>query len=357
MTPHPSFSKTLLSWFDDNGRKDLPWQKNKTAYRVWVSEIMLQQTQVSAVIDYYQRFMSRFPTIQDLANASIDDVLSHWAGLGYYARARNLHKSAITVCEEYSGVFPETLTGITALPGIGRSTAGAILSIVFKAPHPILDGNVKRVLARLHNIDGWPGAPAIEKQLWALADAYTPDKRCAEYTQAIMDFGATLCTRSKPKCTACPFNKQCESLNAGTVARRPNPKPKTAKPTKELWLLDVRNSNDILLEKRPPSGIWGGLYSLLELDRAYGFEELEEALLSEYKIKAQRLEQQKSFEHVFSHYKLVAHVVRVDGAIQQGADNQVHENGQILWQNSEELDQLGMPAPIKKYFARVRELP
>ena len=357
MTPKPRFPETLLTWFEDNGRKDLPWQKNKTAYRVWVSEIMLQQTQVSSVIEYYQRFMTRFPTIQDLAAAPIDDVLSNWAGLGYYARARNLHKSAIIICEDFNGVFPTSLTGITALPGIGRSTAGAILSIVFKNSHAILDGNVKRVLTRLHNIDGWPGTSAIEKALWQLAEAYTPNERCDDYTQAIMDFGATLCTRAKPKCTTCPFSKMCESFKAGNVALRPQSKPKVSKPVKELWFVDVRNNNQILLEKRPPAGIWGGLYSLIELDRAYGFDELEDALLKEYQIKANHVELHSTFEHIFSHYKLIAHVVRVGGSIDSGISSEIKEGMQFQWHSPCRLDQLGLPAPIKKYFAREHELP
>ncbi|MDX1452064.1 MAG: A/G-specific adenine glycosylase, partial [Oleiphilaceae bacterium] len=186
-----SFSERLLNWFDQHGRKDLPWQQNKTPYRVWVSEIMLQQTQVSAVIAYYQRFMQRFPTLADLAEAEQDAVLEHWAGLGYYARARNLHKCAQIVHEEYAGKFPDSLAGLTALPGIGRSTAGAILSIAMALRGVILDGNVKRVLCRYKAIEGWPGKHEIEQQLWHLAESYTPTTRVDDYTQAIMDLGAT----------------------------------------------------------------------------------------------------------------------------------------------------------------------
>lgn len=239
-----------------------------------------------------------------------------------------------------------------AMPGIGRSTAGAILSISFRDPHPILDGNVKRVLTRLHNIEGWPGQREIEKQLWELAHTYTARERCADYTQAIMDLGATLCTRSKPQCQACPFENVCLSKLRGTTSERPTPKPKTKKPVKELWLIDVRRNSQILLEKRPPSGIWGGLHSLIELDRDYLFEELEDVLERQHGIKVLNIEETGTFEHIFSHYKLIAHTVLAHGT----ASTSVRESS-TNWHNQSDLNKLGLPAPIKKYFTRNKVLP
>ena len=206
------FGARVLAWYDEHGRKDLPWQRNRDAYRVWVSEIMLQQTQVQTVIPYFERFVASFPDVVSLANADIDDVLQHWSGLGYYARARNLHRAAGVVRDEHGGTFPDDLDAATALPGIGRSTAGAILSLAFGQRHPILDGNVKRVLARHAAVDGWPGKTAVAKQLWALADERTPAERPADYTQAIMDLGAMLCTRSSPGCISCPVSEDCVAL-------------------------------------------------------------------------------------------------------------------------------------------------
>lgn len=353
MKPIYRFSDQLLLWFDSHGRKDLPWQQDRTAYRVWVSEIMLQQTQVSAVIGYYQKFMARFPNIEALADAPLDDVLAHWAGLGYYARARNLHKAAQIVTNELNGNFPAKLEEISGLPGIGRSTAGAILSIVHKNPHPILDGNVKRVLARLHDIEGWPGQSKIEKRLWELAESYTPTQRCDDYTQAIMDFGATLCTRAKPDCTNCPFEDVCKSRKNDTISQRPTSKPKKQKPVKELWLIDIRNDKHILLEKRPPSGIWGGLHSLIELEHAYLFEELEDVLSEKLNLKISSIERTGSFEHIFSHYKLVAQTVLIHGEL----ENEVCDSSNLNWHIPHDLSSLGLPAPIKKYFTQSGLLP
>jgi A/G-specific adenine glycosylase len=215
------FAERVLTWFDGHGRKDLPWQEPIDAYRVWVSEIMLQQTQVQTVVPYFERFMQSFPDVLALADAAQDDVLRHWSGLGYYARARNLHRAAGIVRDEHGGAFPETLEAVMALPGIGRSTAGAILSIAFGQRHAILDGNVKRVLARHSGIAGWPGLTSVAKELWAIAERNTPDTRVADYTQAIMDLGATLCTRSNPACERCPVATDCETRTMGTVTLIP----------------------------------------------------------------------------------------------------------------------------------------
>lgn len=265
MTDLPPFSERLLAWFDEHGRKTLPWQKDRTPYRVWVSEIMLQQTQVATVIPYYERFMARFPKVADLAQAPIDDVLSLWTGLGYYARARNLHKTACIVAEEYDGEFPDSVEGLESLPGIGRSTAGAILTLGYGGWAPILDGNVKRVLARYHAIEGWPGRSDVLAALWNASEAVTPRQRTADYTQGIMDLGATLCTKSKPECLFCPMIEDCQARISGTQAAYPGKKPKKKIPTRETYFtICVNSQGQVLLERRPPSGIWGGLWSFPE---------------------------------------------------------------------------------------------
>jgi len=256
----------LLAWFDTHGRHDLPWQRDRTPYSVWVSEIMLQQTQVGTVIPFYVRFMQRFPTIAALATAPLDDVLAHWAGLGYYARARNLWRAARLVLDEHGGDLPTTFDALHALPGIGRSTAGAILAQAHGQRWPILDGNVKRVLARYQAVAGWPGSPAVANELWRYAEAHTPHERVADYTQAIMDLGATLCARVRPACTVCPLATDCAAARAGTQALYPAPRPKRERPQRRVAVLVVRAPDGrVLLERRPARGIWGGLYSLPEL--------------------------------------------------------------------------------------------
>jgi len=231
------FSDKVLNWFDQQGRKDLPWQQDINPYRVWVSEIMLQQTQVKTVIPYYQRFMQSFPTVEALAKATQDDVLKHWSGLGYYARGRNLHKSAQMVCNEFSGAFPVTLDEMQSLPGIGRSTAAAILSIAHNQQQAILDGNVKRVIARVFAVSGWPGQSAVLKKFWMLAEKLVPDSRNADYTQAMMDLGATVCTRTKPACENCPLSADCLAFKQGNIADYPGKKPKKALPKKQAIML------------------------------------------------------------------------------------------------------------------------
>ncbi|MGB5257277.1 MAG: A/G-specific adenine glycosylase, partial [Woeseiaceae bacterium] len=261
-----SFSDRLLTWFDEHGRKDLPWQQRRDPYPIWISEIMLQQTQVQTVIPYFERFMQRFASIDALASADQDDVLHHWSGLGYYARARNLHRAARMIVSEHGGVFPDDIDAVTELPGIGRSTAGAILSLSRDQRHPILDGNVKRVLTRHAAIEGWPGKTAVLKALWALADRHTPDDRVAAYTQAIMDLGATLCTRSSPAGARCPVMGDCTAYAPDTVTLYPGRKPKKEKPLRTTTMLIARTEARVYLERRPEAGIWGGLWSLPELD-------------------------------------------------------------------------------------------
>ncbi len=296
------FATRLLRWYDAHGRHDLPWQKNRTLYRVWVSEIMLQQTQVKTVIPYYQRFMRRFPNLKQLAAATQDEVLQHWAGLGYYSRGRNLHKAAVMVAEQHGGRLPRTLEGLMQLPGIGRSTAAAILSQALDVRETILDGNVKRVLARYHAVDGWPGDKKVEQQLWRLAEQHTPHRRNADYTQAIMDLGATLCRRSKPQCQACPLQDDCVAFATDSVANYPGRKPTRALPVKQSrFLLLMAGDGSILLEKRPPSGIWGGLWSLPE---AGPEDDIEQLCASRWGLNISSQQALDSFRHTFSHYHL-----------------------------------------------------
>ncbi len=285
-----TFQQNVLRWFDQHGRKDLPWQQNPTPYRVWVSEIMLQQTQVKTVIPYYGKFMASFPTLKSLADASTDEVLAHWSGLGYYARARNLHKAAQLAMAQSEtasaqspkrqlprgqlpeGQLPDTLESLMALPGIGRSTAGAILSLALKQPHPILDGNVKRVLARHFAVDGWPGKTAVLNELWQLSETYTPSagqktvRDTHKFNQAMMDLGAMICTRTKPQCHSCPLMESCKGYQSGKPENYPGKKPPKTTPVKTTVMLVLRNpAGDILLYQRPAKGIWGGLWSLPEI--------------------------------------------------------------------------------------------
>ncbi len=349
-----SFSQRLLDWFDEFGRKDLPWQFNKTPYRVWVSEIMLQQTQVSSVIAYYQRFMDRFPSLDSLANASEDDVLEHWAGLGYYSRARNLLKCAQTIARDYAGDFPKDLEAVMKLPGIGRSTAGAILSIAGQQRHPILDGNVKRVLSRHYAIDTWPGERKTEQALWQHAESLTPHTRVADYTQAIMDLGATLCSRSKPDCQACPVSSDCQAHQQGLQNQLPKPKPRKAIPLRKTWMSHVETPDGlILLEKRPSQGIWGGLYSLPEHHRDLSLQEVVARATANMAAESLEIEQAAPFIHTFSHYKLEIWPLRI---LLRSAPSSLRDNDTHRWIERDRLSRVGLPAPVAKYLKNsVRE--
>jgi A/G-specific adenine glycosylase len=295
------FAEKLIAWQQVHGRHDLPWQQTRDPYAVWVSEIMLQQTQVSAVIGYYGRFMARFPTIASLAAASQDEVMQHWSGLGYYSRARNLHHAAQTIMREHGGVFPQDFTQIQTLKGIGRSTAAAISVFSFQQPQTILDGNVKRVLARLHAVDGWPGLPLIEKRLWSLAESLLPAKNLPAYIQGLMDFGATLCTRSKPRCHDCPMQGECQAFQQQRVAQLPVSKPRKAIPEKQTTMLMILDGGEILLEKRPDKGIWGGLWSFPECQPdQISVQQTQER----YGMQAESLEGLPVLWHTFTHFKL-----------------------------------------------------
>jgi A/G-specific adenine glycosylase len=333
------FQQKLLSWFDEHGRKDLPWQQTISPYRVWLSEIMLQQTQVTTVIPYFQTFMAKFPTIETLAQAPVDDVLGLWSGLGYYARARNLHKSAQLIAAR--GAFPDTLESLLALPGIGLSTAGAIMSIAFQKSQPILDGNVKRVLARFCAVHGWSGDSAINKQLWEISTRLTPVQRVADYTQAIMDLGATVCTRRNPNCDACPLYEQCQARLTNTIALLPTSKASKKLPIKQLTLLLLQNATgQIWLEKRPSYGIWGGLWSVPE------FSDIESAknwcLSNNLSITNQHTLATK--RHTFSHYHLDYTPVFIQT---HDAIHSVMDVEQQLWCSAEQVNSLGLAAPVK----------
>jgi len=337
-----TFSKHLLNWFDEHGRHDLPWQKDKNAYRVWVSEIMLQQTQVETVIPYYQKFMQRFPKVEALAKADIDEVLHLWTGLGYYARARNLHKCAVQIATNHNGEFPTSVEALTELPGIGPSTAAAIASIAFNQPTAILDGNVKRVLTRFYAVEGWPGEKKIETALWENASELMPSERCADYTQAIMDLGATLCTRSKPQCLLCPVSQACEGRLSGDPTQFPHKKPKKAKPTKHCQMLMIYNTEkEVALYRRPESGIWGGLWSLPEIAED---ESAEDYALEQFG-EVERLQNREKIKHVFSHYTLFIQPVEI---WLKRTPSKIMENQRQLWYNPHFPHELGLAAPVKK---------
>ncbi|MDC8829758.1 A/G-specific adenine glycosylase [Alteromonas gilva] len=335
-----SFSDRVLTWFDANGRKHLPWQQQISAYRVWVSEIMLQQTQVTTVIPYFERFMQRFPDVVSLADAPQDDVLHLWTGLGYYARARNLHKAAQQIAVQHNGEFPQTLEQVMALPGIGRSTAGAILSIACGQSHPILDGNVKRVLARYYAVSGWPGKRAVEDTLWQHATANTPATRTHHYTQAMMDLGAMICTRSKPACDQCPLQSDCIAYAQGQQSDYPGKKPKKILPVKRtiMWIPFYQGS--VLLTQRPQSGIWGGLWSFVEGDTDTSLPHaLRSVTGSDFNTDAL-----PGFRHTFSHYHLDIQPILIEcRSLPAGISEDTHR-----WVDLSQSLTIGVPTPVKR---------
>jgi A/G-specific adenine glycosylase len=334
------FSERLLKWFEEHGRKGLPWQQ-ADAYSVWVSEIMLQQTQVRTVIPYYERFMQGFPHVAALADAELDTVLQHWSGLGYYARARNLHKAARIVRDDHAGVFPETFAELVALPGIGRSTAGAILALAFDVRQPILDGNAKRVLARHGAIAGWPGKSDVAKQMWAAAELHTPADNVAAYTQAIMDLGATVCTRSNPECGACPVSSDCVARERGTVAHYPGRKPKKARPLKQTTMVLALSDDAVYLERRPAAGIWGGLWSFPELNG----EDVSDWCQQTLNSRDESVESWDVLRHSFSHYDLDIQPVVVHVA---ATSRKVADSSDTTWHRLGELPPGGVAAPVQK---------
>lgn len=343
------FSQPLLQWFDVYGRKDLPWQLPRSPYRVWVSEIMLQQTQVQTVIPYFNRFIEQFPTVSDLAKASEDEVLSLWSGLGYYSRARNLHQTAKTIKEQYQGLFPEDLKSLIDLPGIGPSTAAAILSQAFNKPTAILDGNVKRVLSRFFLVKGWSEQALVKRRLWELADACMPDQRCADYTQAIMDMGATCCTTKKPDCFNCPLNNNCLAFKNNEQHLYPEKKIKKPVPTQQQQLLVLHNAQGLVyLEKRPPTGLWGGLWCLPGLDKdscPLDFIQLN------YALRGEPPKPLMAFKHRFSHFHIEINALSIK--IKALANQTAESTGG--WFTKEQLSSLGLARPTSLILSKLYE--
>ncbi|WP_166444087.1 A/G-specific adenine glycosylase [Pararobbsia silviterrae] len=345
-----SFAPTLIAWQREHGRHDLPWQQSRDAYRVWLSEIMLQQTQVSTVIPYYTRFLERFPTIEALAGAPSDEVMSLWAGLGYYSRARNLHRCAQVVVEAYGGHFPRTVEALSSLPGIGRSTAAAIAAFSFGAREAILDGNVKRVLARVFGIDGFPGEKRVENAMWTLAQTLLPahgDADIDAYTQGLMDLGATLCTRGRPDCARCAFTPHCVAYATGRQRELPVARPRKAVPVRHTLMLVMRRGKSIWLERRPPTGIWGGLWSLPEGSDTTALARVAE--LHGYHDSASAFEPLAPLSHTFTHFKLDIEPMLLDMVAAKTPSARDDAAGR--WVALSELDEFGLPAPVKKLLA------
>ncbi len=348
-----SFGPRALAWHAVAGRQGLPWQRDRSAYRVWVSEVMLQQTQVATVAPYFERFVERFPDVQALADAPLDVVLHHWSGLGYYARARNLHRAAVIIRDEHDGEFPRDFATVVELPGVGRSTAGAILALAFGERHPILDGNVKRVLARWGAVEGFPGATRVANALWDLSDEVTPPAHAANFTQAIMDLGATLCTRANPACDRCPVAGDCAARLQDRIADFPGARPVRARPQREVVWLVLRRHESVLLEQRPPAGIWGGLWgfpeftSLAQAERALQELRGSAPALGEIAVAA-------TITHAFSHFDLAITPLFAD-LERDGA--RVTEGPAQTWYNSRAPAELGLAAPVATLLRSLADVP
>jgi len=340
------FSTQVLGWYDKYGRKTLPWQIEKTPYKVWLSEVMLQQTQVATVIPYFERFMARFPTVTDLANAPLDEVLHLWTGLGYYARARNLHKAAKQVAELHGGVFPQTFEEVAALPGVGRSTAGAILSLSLGKHFAILDGNVKRVLARCYAVAGWPGKKEVEKRLWELAEQVTPAKGVEQFNQAMMDLGAMVCTRSKPKCALCPLQTGCIAYANHSWAEYPGKKPRQTLPERTAYFLLMQHGDQVFLQQRPPVGLWGGLFCFPQFEDEASLHDW----LAQHQIKADNLSQLIAFRHTFSHF----HLDIVPMWLTVSSFSSCMDEGTGLWYNLAQPPSVGLAAPVERLLQQLR---
>jgi A/G-specific adenine glycosylase len=349
MHPDPlkrDFAPRLIAWQRRHGRHDLPWQDTHDPYPVWLSEIMLQQTQVETVIPYYTRFLGRFPDIAALAAAEEDTVMAHWAGLGYYSRARNLHAAARRIAGEHGGRFPQQIDAILELPGIGRSTAAAIAAFAYGQRRAILDGNVKRVLARVFGIDGWPGEKAVENRLWELAEALLPDAGIRAYTQGLMDLGATLCTRARPRCETCPFGDDCIANREGRQSELPGARPRKVLPEKATAMLILLHGGEILLEKRPAPGIWGGLWSLPECPA--DAEPLRAAASLGY--RPGEISKRPACIHTFTHFRLHIQPWLVPVDRPPVAD----EPGR-LWLALDDLEGAALPTPVRRILEALRE--
>jgi len=346
---HQAFAERLVAWQQAHGRHDLPWQVSDP-YRVWLSEIMLQQTQVSSVLQYYQRFLARFPTLASLAGASLDDVLALWSGLGYYSRARNLHRAAQMIMTQFSGDFPRDRGLIETLPGVGRSTAAAIAAFAFGQREAILDGNVKRVLTRVYGIHGFPGDKKIETALWELAENLLPERDIASYTQGLMDLGATLCRRGKPDCGRCPFRGMCVAHDEDRVAELPTPRPKKSQPTRHATLLLAVFRGKVFMERRPPSGIWGGLLSLPECT---GQEEAEHWLARAG--QGDLLPSWSEVEHVFTHFRLIItpQPIMMSALSSDDASDPNASPSGACWMAIDEAVDAGVPAPVRRLLLKL----
>jgi A/G-specific adenine glycosylase len=347
--PAEPLAARLLRWHAQHGRHDLPWQHPRLPYRVWLSEVMLQQTQVGTVIGYFQRFIEALPTLPALAEAPMDQVLGLWSGLGYYSRARNLHRTAQLCVERHDGELPDAMEPLMALPGIGRSTAGAILAQAHGQRQPILDGNVRRVLARYHGIAEWPGLPAVERHLWALAESHLPQTRLADYTQAQMDLGATVCTRGKPACLLCPLREDCVAHTQGLSGLIPAARPRKATPvrgTRMLLLVDAQGR--VLLERRPERGVWAELWSLPECAPDADIEAAAAALPARLDGAPEAL---PGFRHTFSHYHLDVQPLRWRARAIERVGEGSGGHPQRGWFDTASLQSLGLPAPVRKLLA------
>jgi A/G-specific adenine glycosylase len=345
------FARTLLQWFDKHGRKNLPWQKSINPYRVWVSEIMLQQTQVATVIPYYQKFIHRFSSIASLATASEDEILHYWTGLGYYSRARNLYKTAKIIHSQLHDKFPNTVEELQKLPGIGRSTAGAILAFTGKQATPILEGNVKRVLTRFYAIEGWPGKSEVQENLWKIAASNTPQVRTADYTQAIMDLGATICIRGNPLCHLCPLQKKCRAYLLGKQKAFPtkNPHKKILPVRKIQWMVLQNYDGAVLLEKRSAHGVWASLWCFPEAP-ANNEEVTTWCLLRGLTIKQMQI--WETFRHTFSHFHLDITPIHITVNKRQ---HKIMESERLVWYKTQQEPIGGFASPVKKLLAELYE--
>ncbi len=362
-TPNAPFAQTVLTWYDKFGRKHLPWQQNKTLYGVWLSEVMLQQTQVATVIPYFERFVKTFPNLTALADAPLDEVLHLWTGLGYYARARNLHKAAQVMRDQYCGKFPTEFEQVLALPGVGRSTAGAILSSCLNAPYAILDGNVKRVLSRYFAVNGWPGEKKTEDRLWQLTGEVTPNTQVADFNQAMMDLGAMVCTRSKPKCGLCPLQSNCRANAEQNWQAYPGKKPKKALPERDSYFLLLEKDGKVALEQRENAGLWGGLYCFPQ------FADKEELLAYLASNGIQQYQEWAAFRHTFSHFHLDIYPIyaRFDDQTnpedvdrsdwKKVAEKQNQYQSALLsavkyWYDPQNPDPIGLATPVKNLLTQ-----
>jgi A/G-specific adenine glycosylase len=344
------FATRIVTWAADHGRHDLPWQQARTPYRVWLSEIMLQQTQVQTVIPYFERFTAHFPDLRKLADANIDEVLHLWSGLGYYSRARNLHAAARQVVTAHDGELPMSQDALAALPGIGRSTAAAILALAHDIPAAILDGNVKRVLARYHAEPGWPGETAVLKRLWAHAEAHRPDRDARAYTQALMDLGATLCTRSKPACPRCPLAADCRAHREGTPNAYPGSRPRRSLPERRTCFLVITDETGrVLLERRPPQGIWGGLWCFPEI--ATAGEALAQLAAMGLSCDAAPVAL-APITHTFTHFRLTIEPL---AARTRGLDAAVREQDDRRWYSHDDSTRIGLSAPVTRLLATLEQ--